>query len=364
MSHLLWWCTDIRPNTSRACNQIDTFAWTHPQGWLKAKARKMRTLPDWSQVPRPYCVRWWCPTRSNVTSKIRDWPVPGSVTEVRQFLWLCSYYRKFVKNFSIVAKPLSDLTFKESGLVWNSRCQEAFDELKAKLLGSEITAFPLDDTPFTLDTDACDTGIGAVLSQVQNGRERVIAYASRTLNHAECNYCITNKELLAVRYFVEYFHQYLLGREFCVRSDHQALKWLFWPKEPKSRIARWIGIMSAYQFSIKYRPGRRHGNADGLSRCPNPYNCQCSSTDNLERLRCGPCSKCQKRSQKSCGACMDFWCCSLWSGAGWFHGDSWWLSGQPDGGQATGQELEQTPPARHPPLPQGATQMMGDYGQS
>ena len=105
------------------------------------------------------------------TSKIRDWPVPGSVTEVRQFLGLCSYYRKFVKNFSIIAKPLSDLTCKESGLVWNSRCQEAFDELKAKLLGSEITAFPLDDTPFTLDTDACDTGIGAVLSQVQNGRE-------------------------------------------------------------------------------------------------------------------------------------------------------------------------------------------------
>ena len=232
------------------------------------------------------------------TSKIRDWSVPKSVTEVRQFLGLCSYYRKFVKNFSIVAKPLSDLTCRESSLVWNTQCQEAFDELKAKLLGTEVTAFPLDDAPFILDTDACDTGIGAVLSQVQSGRERVVAYASRTLNRAERNYCITDKELLAVRYFVEYFRQYLLGREFCVRTDHQALKWLFQLKEPKGRIARWIEILSAYQFSIEYRPGKRHGNADGLSRCPNPRDCQCSDTDNLESLRCGPCSKCRKRSQE------------------------------------------------------------------
>ena len=202
-----------------------------------------------------------------------------------------------MRNFSILAKPLSDLTCKDSELVWNSTCQQAFDELKAKLTGPEITAFPRDDCPFLLDTDACDTGIGAVLSQVQAGQERVVAYASRSLNRAERNYCVTDKELLAVRYFVEYFRHYLLGRQFCIRTDHQALKWLFSLREPKGRIARWIEILSAYQFSIEYRPGKKHGNADGLSRCPNPRDCQCPEVDNLESLRCGPCSKCRKRSQ-------------------------------------------------------------------
>ena len=178
------------------------------------------------------------------TSKIRQWPEPRTVTEVRQFFGLCSYYRRFVKNFSIIAKPLSDLTSKESELNWTTSCQIAFDELKAKLVGPDITAFPCDAGTFILDTDACDVGIGAVLSQVQDSVERVIAHASRSLNRAERNYCVTDKELLAVRYVVEYFRHYLLGRTFCVRTDHQTIKWLFQLKEPKGRIARWIEILS------------------------------------------------------------------------------------------------------------------------
>lgn len=147
---------------------------------------------------------------------------------------------------------------------------------------------------FILDTDACDTGIGAVLSQLQDGREKVLAYGSRTLNKR--NYCVTDKELLAVRYFTEYFKQYLLGQKFIVRTDHQALVWLYKLKEPKGRIARWIEILSAYNFEIEYRPGPRHGNADGLSRCPNPADCMCSEGDNLENFKCGPCNKCRKRT--------------------------------------------------------------------
>lgn len=230
------------------------------------------------------------------TSRIVAWPEPKTVTEVRAFLGLCSYYRRFVQNFSIIAKPLSDLTSKESELQWTDRCQKAFDELKAKLIGPAITAFPQDEGPYILDTDACDVGIGAVLSQVQNGTERVVAYASRSLNRAERNYCVTDKELLAIRYFIEYFRHYLLGRTFNVRTDHQAIRWLFQLKEPKGRIARWIEILSAYNFSIEYRSGKKHGNADALSRCPNPRDCQCSDYNSLESLRCGPCRKCQKRS--------------------------------------------------------------------
>lgn len=235
----------------------------------------------------------------NNISKITGWSEPKTVTEVRQFLGLCSYYRRFVRNFSIIAKPLTKLTTNDSELLWSTECQSAFDELKARLVGPEVMAFPRDDGTYILDTDACNIGIGSVLSQVQDGKERVIAYASRSLNKSEKNYCVTDKELLAVKYFVEYFRYHLLGRQFTIRTDHQAIKWLFTLKEPKGRIQRWIEILSAYNFDIEYRPGNRHGNADGLSRCPNPRDCHCHEQDNMESLKCGPCKKCQKRSMES-----------------------------------------------------------------
>ncbi len=150
------------------------------------------------------------PDPSN-TGKVLAWPTPTNVTEVRQFLGFCSYYRRFVKNFSMIAKPLTDLTKKESALEWTDKCQDAFEELKAALTGSPVVAYPQDTGSFILDTDASDTGIGGVLTQIQNGNEKVVAYASRTLNRAERNYCVTDCELLAIRYFIEYFRYYLLG---------------------------------------------------------------------------------------------------------------------------------------------------------
>ena len=229
------------------------------------------------------------PNPENI-SKVMRWPEPANVTEVRGFLGLCSYYRRFIKDFAVVAKPLTELTCNDSPLVWTDECQSAFDELKSRLVGPDIMAFPRDDAQYILDTDACDIGIGAVLSQVQDGCERVIAYASRSLTKAERNYCVTDKELLALKYFVEYFKQYLLGREFLIRTNHQALRWLFSLKEPKGRIARWIEILSAFNFTVEYRPGKKHGNADGMSRVP-------SSDENLQ-LACGPCTKCEKRIEE------------------------------------------------------------------
>ena len=236
------------------------------------------------------------PNPDNV-AKILSWPVPKTVTEVRQILGMGSYYRRFIKDFSMLVKPLTELTKKANAFVWTEECQNAFDKLKKLFTSPEIMAYPQDDGEFILDTDACDTGIGAVLSQIQNGETKVIAYGSRTLNKAESNYCITDKELLAVRYFVEYYRQYLLGRKFTVRTDHQALVWLFSLKEPKGRIARWIEILSAFDFVIEYRPGPKHGNADAMSRCNNPKDCECPNTDHLEYLKCGPCPKCAKRAQ-------------------------------------------------------------------
>ena len=174
---------------------------------------------------------------------------------------------------------------------WTESCQLSFNELKQALTSPEIMAFPKLDVEFILDTDASLESIGAVLSQVQDGVEKVIAYGSRTLNKAERNYCVTDRELLAVRYFVEYFRHYLIGKSFKLRTDHQALKWLFNLKEPKGRIARWIETLSTYVFDIEFRQGKKHLNADAMSRCPNPNQCSCDIND----LKCGPCNKCQKR---------------------------------------------------------------------
>ena len=233
------------------------------------------------------------PNPANV-EKLVNWPTPVNVSDVRAILGMGSYYRRFVKDFSQLVNPIVQLTKKSQRFKWTSECQRAFEELKRALTGPSVMGYPRDDCKFILDTDACDVSIGAVLSQIQQGRERVIAYASRTLNKAERNYCVTDRELLAVKHFTEHFKHYLLGRNFVIRTDHQALKWLFSLRDPKNRIARWIEILSAYDFVIEYRAGKQHGNADGMSRCPNPRNCTCEHSDD-NSLRCGPCRKCEKR---------------------------------------------------------------------
>ena len=181
-------------------------------------------------------------------------------------------------------------------VLWRCVCEAAFQHLKTVLTGPEVMAYPMDHGEFILDTNACGVSIGAVLSQVQDGEEWVIAYGSRTLNKSERNYWVTDKELLAVKHFIEHYKHYLLGRVFTVRTDHQALRWLFSLKEPKYRIARWIEVLSAYHFTVEYRPGKRHGNADAMPRCPNPRNCCCQVPD--EPLKCGSCHKCQMRTEE------------------------------------------------------------------
>ena len=114
-----------------------------------------------------------------------------------------------------------------------------------------------------------------------------------SLNKTERNYCVTEQELLAIVYFLQYFRQYLLGRRFIVLIDYKALTWLFSFKEPSGKIARWIEILGPFNFSIKYRPGKQQGHCDALSRCENPRDCSCSDVDMSEPLKCGPCPKCR-----------------------------------------------------------------------
>ena len=130
-------------------------------------------------------------------------------------------------------------------------------------------AYPDYNKPFILDTDASDTGIGAVLSQLDtDGKERVIAYASRTLSKPERRYCVTRRELLGVVYFVRQFKLFLAGQDFTVRTDHGALTWLMNFKDPEGQMARWLETLQQYNFKIVHRRGRLHTNADALSRLP------------------------------------------------------------------------------------------------
>ena len=223
---------------------------------------------------------------------------PKNQKQVRQFIGLATYYRKYIKDFAKIAQPLHNLTHKDVKFIWSDECESAFKSLKEMLSTSDIVSYPNDEDEYILDTDASNYALGAVLSQMQNGKERVIAYGSRTLNKNEKNYCVTDKELLAVKEFVEHFRQYLLGRTFTIRTDHQALVWLLSMKEPKARTARWIEILSAYHFNIEYRAGGKHTNADSLSRCVDPRNCEClKEEDIVKTLRCGPCRKCKKKNE-------------------------------------------------------------------
>ena len=157
------------------------------------------------------------PHPSNIL-KIKEWPPPQTVTQIRQFLGMASYYRRFVKDFSQIVRPMVQLTKKGADFIWSEACTASFEEVKNILTTAPVMAYPRDEGGYILDTDACDVSIGAALSQIQDGQEKVIAYGSRKLNKAETNYCVTDKELLALRHFVEYYRQYLPSTCLVVQS--------------------------------------------------------------------------------------------------------------------------------------------------
>ena len=199
---------------------------------------------------------------------VKNWPRPTNVTEVRSLVGLCSYYRQFIKDFAIIAAPLHELTKKNKQFIWTEKCETAFQQLIKSLSEAPILAYPRPDCQFTLDTDASYTGIGAVLSQIIDGEEHVIAYPSRSLSKPERWYCVTRRELLVVVHFVKYFRHFLYGSHFVIRTDHGSLRWLYNFKEPERQITQWMETLAMYDFEIRHRPGKMHSNADALSRRP------------------------------------------------------------------------------------------------
>lgn len=210
---------------------------------------------------------------------VQDWQPPGTVRQVRSFLGFVGYYRRFIKDFSKIAKPLNALLMgtgrqRRRGsppIEWTVECESAFQKLKQELLQAPILAYADFAQPFVVYTDASNCGLGAVLAQRQGGVERVIAYASRSLHPAErndANYSSFKLELLAMKWAVsEKFKDYLWGAKVTVVTDNNPLVHLRTAKLGAVE-QRWVAQLANFDYEIQYRPGREHTNADVLSRLP------------------------------------------------------------------------------------------------
>jgi hypothetical protein len=207
------------------------------------------------------------PDPKKIEAVIR-FPVPDKEKDIKAFLGLAGYYRKFIPHFSTIAKPFTTLLTKEIPWKWTSEEQRSFDLLKSKLTEIPVLQYPDFQKPFILTTDTSGYGLGAVLSQGMVGKDRPVAYASRTLNSAELNYSTVEKECLALVWACKHFRPYLLGRKFQIFTDHKALQWIFNVKDSSSRLLRWKLSLEEFEYEVKYKPGKQNANADGLSRYP------------------------------------------------------------------------------------------------
>jgi hypothetical protein len=214
---------------------------------------------------------------------VQNWSTPRNDKEIKSFLGLCSYYRKFVKGFADIARPLHKACQKGTKFVWSEECGKSFEALKQELVFPPILIYPVPGKQFIIDTDASHFAVGAVLSQEVDGREHVIAYMSKALNKHETSYCTTRKELLAVIVAIKNFHPYVYGQNVLLRTDNSAVSWMQSLKNPTGQVARWLQQLATYNLQVIHRAGKRHTNADALSRNP----CRaCRRQEELNQTEC------------------------------------------------------------------------------
>ena len=199
---------------------------------------------------------------------VKKFPIPKNQTEVKSFLGLASYYKRYVSSFAAIARPLHKASETSSVFSCTEEAQDAFETLKTRLTSTPLLAFPCLQQPFILYTDASQFAMGAVLAQVQDGMEKTIGYASKALSKSQTKYSATRREFLAIVTFTRHFHHYLLVRKFTIVTDHRALQWLHNFEDPDEMTARWLERLAAFGYTVRHRPGTSIGHADGLSRVP------------------------------------------------------------------------------------------------
>ncbi|XP_063949873.1 uncharacterized protein LOC135152720, partial [Daucus carota subsp. sativus] len=193
---------------------------------------------------------------------IMNWERPKTPTEIRSFLGLAGYYRRFVQDFSRIATPLTKLTRKNEKFIWNEKCEESFQELKKRLVSAPVLSLPDDQGNFVIYSDASYKGLGCVLMQ----HDKVIAYASRQLKPHEQKYPTHDLELAAIVFALKIWRHYLYGERCEIYTDHKSLKYIFTQKELNMRQRRWLELIKDYDCTIKYQPGKANVVADALSR--------------------------------------------------------------------------------------------------
>lgn len=203
-------------------------------------------------------------------SAVADWPTPTSVKQLQRFLGFSNFYRRFIRNFSQVASPLHLLTSSKKSFVWSPEAERAFSKLKQLFTSAPVLTMPDPDRQFIVEVDASDSGVGAVLSQRSaDGKVHPCAFFSRRLSSSERNYCVGDKELLAVKLALEEWRHWLEGSvvPFIVWTDHKNLEYLRTAKRLNARQARWALFFTRFNFTLSYRPGSKNKKADSLSRC-------------------------------------------------------------------------------------------------
>ncbi|XP_071925131.1 transposon Tf2-1 polyprotein [Coffea arabica] len=211
---------------------------------------------------------------------VMNWKQPESPTEIRSFLGLAGYYRRFIKDFSKIAGPMTELTKKGNRFTWTPKCESSFQELKKRLTSTPVLVLPDGGEGYAVYSDASGEGLGCVLMQ----NSKVIAYASRRLKPHEQNYPTHDLELAAVIFALKKWRHYLYGVTFEVYTDHKSLKYLFSQKELNLRQRRWVEFLEDYDCSINYHPGKANVVADALSRKAQVAGLMVKEWDMLEEI--------------------------------------------------------------------------------
>ena len=212
-------------------------------------------------------------TGSAKISAVKEWKTPRCTPEVKFFLGFVGYYRRFCPDFATIVRLLNVFSSKETKFWWGAPEKMAFEWLKALLVEAPVLTYPDPSRQYFLDTDASNEAAGAVLLQMMEGEECILANYRKTFSPQQWNYCMTWRELLAVVMAVNHFRPYLYGQKFRLRTDHVSLLWLYKRAKPSHQVAMWLESLAEFQFKLEHRVGAKLGNSDGLSRCADCSQC-------------------------------------------------------------------------------------------